>query len=111
VNPLHQDVYDFLLDRHCGVENAAPRERILTTFNVFKNRDLNDRVFRKIVSDLVVDHHKAICTSSEIGYYVARTSRELDAAAADLESKGAACFERARQLRACEPKEKQESLF
>ncbi len=48
---------------------------------------------------------------SDGGYYVARTGSELDAAAMELEGKGAACFERARQLRQCDPIDRQESLF
>jgi len=42
---------------------------------------------------------------------VARTRKELDAAANDLKARGAAIFDRARTLETTEPLEKQENLF
>ena len=108
---LHLEVWQFLRERHVGAKNAAPRSAILTRFNLVKHKELSDRAFRQVVSDLVTDFHKAICTTPEAGYYVARTGRELDAAVNDLKAKGAAIFDRARALEACDPLEKQESLF
>lgn len=84
---------------------------IIQRFNLIRKKELSDRFFRKVVSDLVTEHKKAICTMSDGGYYVARTGSGLDAAAIELESKGAACFDRARQLRQCDPIKRQESLF
>lgn len=111
MSPLQADVWNFLLERHSGAENAAPRSAILARFNLIHKKELTDRVFRKVVADLVTDFKKAICTTPEAGYFVARTGRELDAAVNNLKAKGAAIFERARVLEATEPLEKQESLF
>ena len=108
---LQSEVWHFLLDRYVGVENAAPRSAILARYNILKNKELSDRVFRQVVSDLVTDFKRAICTTPEVGYYVARTGRELDAAVNDLKAKGAAMFDRAHALEATEPLEKQERLF
>lgn len=111
MTPLQSEVWYFLLERYVGVENSAPRSAILTRFNLIMKKDLADRVFRKVVADLVTDFKKAICTTPESGYYVARTGKELDAAVNDLKAKGSAIFDRARALEACEPQEKQERLF
>jgi hypothetical protein len=54
---------------------------------------------------------RKVCTTPEVGYYVARTGRELDAAVNDLKSKGAAIFERARALEATEPLENRRGCF
>ena len=78
---------------------------------MIKKKELGDRFFRQVVSELMTEYKKASCTMSDGGYYVARTGSELDAAAMELEGKGAACFERARQLRQCDPIDRQESLF
>jgi hypothetical protein len=111
MSDLQSEVWRFLLERFAGVENAAPRSAILSRYNLVNKKELSDRVFRQVVSDLVTDFKKAICTTPEVGYYVARTGRELDAAVNDLKAKGAAIFERARALEATEPLEKQERLF
>lgn len=108
---LHAEIWGFLVEHFVGVENRTNRAAILQRFNLISGKNLSDRFFRQIVSDLVTDYQKAICTLADGGYYIARTGRELDAAAAELESKGAACFDRARRLRQCEPIDRQESLF
>jgi hypothetical protein len=41
---LQSDVWQFLLERFAGVENAAPRAAILTRFNLVKKKELSDRV-------------------------------------------------------------------
>jgi hypothetical protein len=111
MSDLHAAVWQFLLDRFVGVENALPRAAIVVRYNLVNKKELSDRVFRQVVSDLVTDFKKAICTTPAAGYYVARTGRELDAAVNDLKAKGSAIFERARALEATEPLEKQERLF
>ncbi len=108
---LHLEIYQFLLDHFTGVENAAPRSAIRMRLKILKNRDINDRAFRQVVSELVTDHKKAICTTPDHGYYVARTGKELDAAVNHLKAIGSTIFERARALEATDPLDKQESLF
>ena len=61
---LQSEIWQFLLERFVGVENAAPRSAILTLDNLTK-KELSDRVFRQ-----VTDFKKAICTTTEVGYYV-----------------------------------------
>jgi hypothetical protein len=59
---LQSEIWQFLLGRFVGVENAAPRSAILTLDNLTKKK-LSDRVFRQ-----VTDFKKAICTTPEVGY-------------------------------------------
>ena len=99
---LHSEIWHFLLERYVGVENAPPRTAILVRFNLIKQRELDDRVFRQVVSDLVTDFKRAICTTPAHGYYVARTGRELDATVNHLKAIGATIFDRARALEATE---------
>ena len=49
---LHSEIWHFLLERYVGVENAPPRTAILVWFNLIKQRELGDRMFRQVVSDL-----------------------------------------------------------
>ena len=58
---LQSEIWQFLLGRFVGVENAAPRSAILTLYNLTK-KELNDRVFCQ-----VTDFKKAI-TTPEVGY-------------------------------------------
>jgi hypothetical protein len=74
----------------------------LVRFNLIKQRELDDRVFRQVVSDLVTDFKRAICTTPAHGYHVARTGRELDATVNHLKAIGATIFDRARALEATE---------
>ena len=108
---LHLEIYEFLLENFAGVDNAAPRAAIIQRFGLVRKRDINDRAFRQIVSELVTLYKKAICTTPEAGYYVARTGKELDAAVNHLRAIGAANFDRAKALAATEPLERQERLF
>ena len=107
----HLEIYSFLLERFAGAENAAPRAAIIKSFNFFKQKEIGDRFFRQVVSDLVTIYKKAICTTPDSGYYVARTGKELDAAVNHLRAIGAANFERAKALAETEPLERQERLF
>jgi hypothetical protein len=63
------EIWQFLLERFVSVENAAPRSAILSRYNLFKKKELSDRVFRSLILK------KAICTTPEVGYYVARTGK------------------------------------
>lgn len=113
---LHLEIFQFLAERFTGAESATPREKILAQFNFYKQKSVEDRVFREVVSELVRDFHKAICTAprskdSPGGYFVARTASERDAAIAHLRAIGAANFERAKALEAADPAEPQERLF
>jgi hypothetical protein len=108
---LQSDVWQFLLERFVGVENATRRETILARYNLIKKKELTDRVFRKVVSILVKDFKKAICTHPEKGYYVARTEREKTAALNYLDSVIGEVAQRRRDLAEADPMEKQERLF
>ena len=71
---LQSDIWQFLLEGYVGIENATPRAGILARFNLIKKKELSDRVLRAVVSDLLTDFKKAICTTPEVGYYVARAN-------------------------------------
>jgi hypothetical protein len=50
---IQEEVWNFLLTRHAGEENAMPRAAILTRFNLVRHKTISDREFREIVSELV----------------------------------------------------------
>jgi len=111
MTPLQSSIWEFLCSRYTGAENAMPRAAILARYNLLRVSELDDRTFRETVSELVRLHKKAICTSPGRGYFVARTAREKDEAINYLKSAGAEIFERARDLEAADPLERQERLF
>ena len=108
---LHLDIYKFLVDHCSGIECALPRATILARFNLIKHKELSDRVFRAVVADLVTDFKKAICTTSDDGYYVARTEKEKFPALNYLDAVIGKIAKRRRDLAEAEPLEKQERLF
>ncbi len=110
MSPLQSAIWNFLLAGYVGPENAAPRAVIIGRYNLIHKTELGDRKFREIVSDLVVNFKKPVATSASGGYFVARTQRELENAIYDLESKGAAIFDRARILKETIPLSAQEDL-
>lgn len=108
---LHREVWEFLADQFSGQEKAARRETIICRFNLVHRRELDDRVFREIVANLVKDYKKAICTHPQKGYYVARTEQEKNAALNYLDSVIAEIAERRRSLADADPLDKQGRLF
>lgn len=113
---LHLEVYQFLAERFTGAENATPREKIIAQFKFYRNKNIDDRLFRQVVSDLVMVYKKAICTTpgtkgNPKGYFFARTSAELDAAVNHLRAIGSANFERANALATTDPAERQGRLL
>lgn len=114
MSALHLAVWRFLLDNYVGPGNASPRAGIIARFNVTHESQgfrVSDRTFRHVVSELVTEFKKPICTVSSDGYFIARTQKELEQAVHDLEARGGAIFERARVLRDTIPLQRQESLF
>jgi len=106
-----RQVWGWLVGHHAGKANAGPRASIIALFNTYHVTHISDREFRQIVSDLVVHWEKAICTTSDGGYYVARTPDELVHAIADLESRAVSILARAKALKAAIPLEPQGRLF
>lgn len=111
MSALQAAVWSFLRESYVGPEAMTPRAAILVRFNLMTGKDLDDRTFRQVVSELVTLYKKPICTTSAGGFYVARTTKDLDLAIRDLEAKGATIFERARALKETIPLEQQERLF
>lgn len=112
MSPLEAAIWSFLIGHCAGPEKAMHRAAIISRFNLINpTREIHDRLFRQVVSDLVITYKKAICTTPADGYYVARTMRELEGGIRALEAKGATIFQRARALKETLPLEKQERLF
>jgi len=76
---LQAEIWQFLLERFIGVENAKPCETILVRFNPIRKKEISDREFRETVSQLVTVYKTAICTSPTRGYNMARTMSEKSA--------------------------------
>ena len=108
---IQEEVWNFLLTRHAGEENAMPRAAILTHFNLVRHKTISDREFREIVSELVTVYKKAICTMPARGYFVARTVAEKNHAINYLDSVLTEVGDRRRALAEADPLERQERLF
>jgi hypothetical protein len=108
---IQEEVWNFLLTRHAGEENAMPRAAILTRFNLVRHKTISDREFREIVSELVTVYKKAICTTPVRGYFVARTVAEKNHAINYLDSVLTEVGDRRRALAEADPLERQERLF
>jgi len=108
---LQASLWKFLLEYFIGPENGASREKVLARYNAWHSSQIIDRDFREVVSDLVVNFKKPICTSPSGGYYVARTPDELDISIRYLEKTGGAFFERARSLKEAIPLQRQGNLL
>lgn len=113
---LHLEIFQFIKSRFTGAENATPRDQVIVQFNFYKKKDINDRVFRQVVSELVTVYKKAVCTTPGVkdkpaGYFFARTGTELDAAVNHLRAIGSANFDRAKALAETDPAERQERLL
>ena len=106
-----REVWEWLVAHHAGAENAAPRGGILARYNIYKIPKLSDREFRAICAALVTRFSLAVCTTSEGGYYVARTPNELARAVAELEARAVSILDRARALRNARPLEAQGRLW
>lgn len=111
MNELQQSVWDFLLDRFAGIDNAAPRATILARYNLVHKKELSDREFRETVSILVSIYKKAICTHPARGYFVARTVAEKNEAINYLDSVLSEVGDRHRAFAEADPLERQERLF
>lgn len=111
MSPLQSSIWRFLLERHVGPENAAPRAAILARYNLLRNSNLDDRDFRHVVSELVTVFKKAICTSPARGYFVARTIREKEEALHYLDSVLTEVGDRRRALAEADPLDRQERLL
>lgn len=108
---LQADIWQFLLEKFAGIENATPRAAILARFNLVRACQVSDRDFREAVSNLVVVFKKPICTSPAKGYFVARTEREKQEALNYLDSVLTEIGDRRRALAETDPLERQERLF
>lgn len=111
MSPLQAAIWSFLLERHVGPENAAPRETVLCRYNLLHSSNLDDRKFREAVSELVTFFKKAICTSPSGGYFVARTVAEKNVALNYLDSVLTKVGDRRRALAEADPLERQERLL
>lgn len=108
---LENSIWEWMVAHHAGEVNASPRAAILARYNLFHLKKVADREFRGICASLVTRFGLAICTTSDGGYFVARTPEELAHAVRDLESRAVAILDRARALKAARPLEPQGRLF
>ena len=111
MSPLQTSIWNFLLERHVGPENAQPRAAILSRYNLMHDSRLDDRHFREVVSELVKFFKKAICTSPSGGYFVARAIAEKKIALNYLDSVLTEVGDRRRALDEADPLERQERLL
>lgn len=72
--PLHDEIYNILINHHVGKENAITRDKLKAYFGV-----KDDRVIREIIADLQTYDGVAIVNNSDgAGYYIADSYAEIE---------------------------------
>lgn len=110
----HLEIYKFLLENFAGIDKAAKRSAVLQRFNLVHKKEITDRDFRAVISELIVVYKKPICTAPSSGYYVAIGEAEKDIALHYLDSLLTEIGDRRRALAAAVPlaaRPRQERLF
>ena len=72
--PLHDEIYNILINHHVGKENAITRDKLKAYFGA-----KDDRVIREIIADLQTYDGVAIVNNSDgAGYYIADSYAEIE---------------------------------
>ncbi len=53
MSPLQAAIWNFFRENYAGPDKATPRATILTRYNLIHRKEISDREFREIVSELV----------------------------------------------------------